>query len=366
MASQVRNQYSPDSVSLPGDTLLETLETIGMTQAELAERTGRTKKTINEIIQGKAPITPDTALQLERVLGVPARFWNNRERHYREYLARAEERERLQESIEWLDQVPVAAMCKMHWIERRQDKVEQLREVLNFFGVASPKQWARVWLDSRAAFRQSPAFEADPGAIAAWLRMGEIQAQFISCAPYDDDCFRAKLKQIRSLTLEPSEVFQPELVRLGARCGVAVVFVPELPKIRTWGTTYWLTPVKALIQLSLRYRSDDHLWFTFFHEAGHILLHGKRDVFIEASESEERDEKEEEADKFAADWLISPSDWRRIAGCVRYSKDMIREFAAELGIAPGIVVGRLQHDGYLPPSHCNELKRRFEWVQSKG
>jgi HTH-type transcriptional regulator/antitoxin HigA len=195
---------------------------------------------------------------------------------------------------------------------------------------------------------------------------GCISPIFISCAPYDDDCVRAKLKQIRSLTLEPSEVFQPELVRLGARCGVAVVFVPELPKIRTWGTTYWLTPVKALIQLSLRYRSDDHLWFTFFHEAGHILLHGKRDVFIEASESEERDEKEEEADKFAADWLISPSDWRRIAGCVRYSKDMIREFAAELGIAPGIVVGRLQHDGYLPPSHCNELKRRFEWVQSKG
>ncbi len=84
-------QYIPDFVSPPGETLLEVLETRGMSQAELAERTGRPKKTINEIIKGKTAITPETALQFEFVLGVPARFWNQREQNYREFLARQRE-----------------------------------------------------------------------------------------------------------------------------------------------------------------------------------------------------------------------------------------------------------------------------------
>ena len=54
--------------------------------AELAESTGRPRKTINEIIAGKAEITAETALQLERVLGIPASFWNNLERNYQESL----------------------------------------------------------------------------------------------------------------------------------------------------------------------------------------------------------------------------------------------------------------------------------------
>lgn len=366
MASKVKNEYAPDTVSPPGETLLETLETIGMTQAELAERTGRTRKMINEIIQGKAPITTDTALRLERVLGIPARFWNNRERHYREHLARAKERERLERIVGWLDRFPVAAMCKLKWIERRRDRIEQLREVLTFFGVVSPEEWAGLWLDPRTTFRQSAAFQADPGAVAAWLRKGQVDAQRLECAPFDATCFRDALRQIRSLTLEPPRVFQPSLIRLCAECGVAVVFVPELPKIRASGATRWLSPTKAMIQLSLRYKSDDHLWFTFFHESAHILMHGKREVFIEDAGETDKDEKEMEADGFAADWLISPTDWRRIVSHGRYSKGLIRSLAAEIGIAPGVIVGRLQHEEYLPFSYCNDLKRGLIWVREAG
>lgn len=85
------NQYVPDEVSPPGETLSEVLAEHGITQADLAERTGRPRKTIDEIIKGKAAITPETAIQLERVLGVPATFWNRRERQYREHLAKREE-----------------------------------------------------------------------------------------------------------------------------------------------------------------------------------------------------------------------------------------------------------------------------------
>lgn len=158
------------------------------------------------------------------------------------------------------------------------------------------------------------------------------------------------------------------MVRLCADAGVAVVFVPQLPQTRTCGATRRLNPNKALIQLSLRYKTNDHLWFSFFHEAGHILLHGKRNVFLEGGSVQgvEEQDKEEEANKFAADILIPLDELKRFLASGQYrSKAGIVQFAKEIGIAPGIVVGRLQHDGKLPQGHCNELKCRLEWVSNE-
>lgn len=357
MGKQIENQYAPDFVSPPGETLEETLEAIGMSQAELAERTGRPKKTINEIIQGKAAITPETALQLERVLGVPARFWNERERQYREFLAQQKEARQLAGQVGWLKQFPIAKMTALGWIKQYDDKTWQLREVLQFFRIASPQQWSLV----TANFRKSPAFAVDEMALVAWLRRGEQEAEDIACAPYDAQQFKAALAAARALTVAEPVVFVPQLRQMCAECGVAVIFVPELPKSRVSGATRWLKPDKALIQLSLRYKTNDHLWFTFFHEAGHILKHGKRDVFIDLVDGEE-DRHEAEANAFAADMLIPPDAWRTFIETRDYrAKDGIRAFAAEIGIAPGIVVGRLQHEQRIPHRNCNELKVVFRW-----
>jgi addiction module HigA family antidote len=360
MSSNLANQFVPDYAIPPGETLLDTIEALGMSQADLSERTGRPKKTINEIIKGKAPITPDTALQLERVIGVPAAFWNNLEKNYRETLARLSEQERLQEQIAWLNELPVRAMVKLNWIRPFKEKVHQLQELLNYFGVASPERWREIWLGAQVAYRTSQAFESDPGAVSAWLRKGELTAREIACKPYDESAFKAALKTIRSITVKPPEEFQHEVVRLCADAGVAVAFVPELPKMRASGATWWLTPTKAVILLSLRYKSDDHLWFSFFHEAGHILLHGKKDVFIEDNHS---NEKEEEANRYASELLIPSQRLKTFLATTRLSKEAIRGFSADLGIAPGIVAGRLQHDGYLPVTHCNDLKRRLMWKE---
>jgi Zn-dependent peptidase ImmA (M78 family) len=123
-----------------------------------------------------------------------------------------------------------------------------------------------------------------------------------------------------------------------------------------------------MIQLNLRYKTDDHLWFTFFHEAGHILKHDKRLTFIEELQpaatpwGRSSGELEEEANKFATNFLIPSESYYRLTRKRTLSKEAILRFADEAGIAPGIVVGRLQHDGRLPYSHCNDLKRKFEWV----
>lgn len=364
MGRSINNQYDPDYVSPPGETLQETLEALEMSQSSLAERTGRSLKMINEIIKGKAPITPKMALELERVVGAPANFWNNRERNYREFVAKIEEQKRLESFISWLEKIPVRAMVKNGWIESYKNKVEQLQEVLKYFGIASPDQWqvAMQTYLGNVAFRKSQAFESDFEALVSWLRKGELNAKNIICEPYDTKQFRSVLKQIRILTVEGPKVFQPEVKKLCASCGVAVTFVPELPRTRVSGATRWLAPTKALIQLSLRYKTDDHLWFSFFHEAGHILKHGKRDIFIEGTILKMDKTKEDEANIFAADYLIPKKDYLNFISGYTLSKANIREFASQVQISPGIVVGRLQHDKLLPMTHCNDLKVRFKWA----
>ena len=332
-----------------------------MSQAEFAERTGRPKKTVNEIIRGKAAITPETALQFEKVLGVSASFWINREQNYQEWLAREQERSSFEKFLNWVDQFPVKEMAKLGWIEQHDEPINQLTELLRFFGIASPDQWNAVTNDLSLAFRRSPAYKAEPTIISAWLRKGEIEAQSIDCEPFDADKFKKALEEIRLLTNESPDVFVSRTVKLCAKTGVAVVFVHELRKLRTNGATRWLNQNKALIQLSLLYKTDDHLWFTFFHEAGHILLHGKRDIFLE--EANQTNDKEDEANRFAADWLIPPSAYRELhPGGSHFSKAEISEFAKSIGIAPGIVVGRLQHDGRIPMQNCNDLKRKLRWA----
>ena len=388
MPSSALNEYAPEVVSPPGETLQEVLDERSMTQADLAERLGRPRKTVNEIIKGKAPITPETALQLERVLGVQAGFWNARESHYQEYLARKEEDERLAREADWLEEIPVKEMVQLNWIRRLEDATSQLREVLGFFGVATPDQWREVFLKPQVSFRHARTYESSAVHLATWLRKGEIEAQKIPSAPYGRDTFRAALEEVRQLTLERGSC-QTRLGDICAEAGVAVVFVPQLPKSRVSGATRWLSPSKAVIQLSLRYRTDDHLWFTFFHEAGHILLHRKKDVFIEVDEVRTADEnqrvgesrharaplnpstaqQEAEADAFASEFLI-PAErlepLRRAALRKRISKTLVTDLAQELGIAPGIVVGRLQYLGWLPYSHLNGLKRRLRWSHEVG
>lgn len=364
MADRISNQLRPDYAIPPGVTLLETLHTIGMTQAELAERTGRPRKTINGIVKGKTAITSETAIHLERALGIPASFWMNLESQYQEIQARREEEDSLEEKTDWLDLFPVKEMIYRGWIPNRDTKLEQLKELLTFFGVTSPERWEEVWGSMPISFRQSRSFEADPGSVAAWLRRGELEAQRLECEPYSPKLFKAALGKIRALTIEPPGKFVGEMRGLCANGGVAVLFVRELPRIRTWGATRWLSPDKALIQLTLQYKTDDHLWFSFFHEAGHILLHGKKDVFLE--DKSEPNQKEEEANRFAEDFLIPKPALKEFMRSGLKSKRDIRRFASDLSISPGIVVGQLQHNRYIPMSHCNDLKRRFEWSEQSA
>jgi len=190
------------------------------------------------------------------------------------------------------------------------------------------------------------------------LRLGEIAAQAIECLPYSDKKFKRALMEIRKLTKQDPQQFCPKMNTLGAQAGVAVVFVKEMKGAPVSGASRWLTPQKAMIQLSLRHRSDDHFWFSFFHEAGHILLDGKKEIFIDVNH--ENNEREEAANRFASNMLIPVEKQKELHTLTEIRS--IRRFAREIGIAPGIVVGRLQHEGIIGYHQANNLKQKYQWA----
>lgn len=359
MATAEQYKFDPDYVSPPGATLKEVLESMGISQSDLAARMGMTDKTISQIINGIAPITVDTAYKLELVLGIPASFWNRLELAYRERLTHIEETSKLQADIAWLKEVPVAELVERGFVEPSKDKLGLVRQLLEFFGVSSVEAWRNVLRDSEIQYRGGAAHKKYPGYVAAWRRIGVLQAQEVATEPFDAQEFIKALKKVRSMTTTTASEWTEAMPPVCAAAGVAVVLTPEIPGASISGAARWLTKDKALIQVSLKYKTDDQIWFSFFHEAGHILKHGKKQVFIDYGYSND-DAAEREANEFARDFLIPPEYAHRLPQLVR-NRTLVKEFATELRISPGIVVGRLQHDGLLYPSAFNNLKRKFEW-----
>jgi addiction module HigA family antidote len=353
-----RTGFEPDIAIPPGETLKETLDSLGVSQAELARRAGRPTKTINEIVKGKAAITADTALDLQRVLGIPARFWNNLERDFQETKARIRFEETLSHETRSVPKFPYSEMAKNGWVKTTRKPREEVAELLAFFGVSSLDKV----VPTQAVFRAARGRNPSPHAMEAWLRRGQIQARDLRTDPFDARNFQEALAAVRGLTRQPIDKSQFELREICSGRGVVVVFVPHLRGTYVNGAARWLGPRRASIQLSLRYRYADVFWFTFFHEAGHILKHSKRSIFIEHDGKEETAE-EREADDFASEMLMPRVEYAPFVEAGRFSATAVKKLASRIGVDPSIVVGRLQHDGHIPHALLNALRPKFTWAK---
>ena len=198
------------------------------------------------------------------------------------------------------------------------------------------------------------------GALYAWLRKGEIKGQDMDTAEYNKRKFKGAVKEIRTLTATSPEVFQSSIVDLCADAGVAVVFVPELPKSGANGLARWLTPDKGLIQMSLRWKWSDIFWFSFFHECYHILKHKGTYVHIKGFGGAMEHEKA--ADEFAANFLIRPNEWQKFVDSYCYDSKSVTDLSELIGIDPGIIVGRMQHEKLIPYNRLTNLKKRYQWT----
>ena len=343
--------YRPDHAIAPGETLRRQLDAIELSQADLAARSGLSTKHVNQIVQGIAPITLETALALERVTGLPATVWNRLEADYREALLRDSQRDLSKQDIKWIEMFPIKELQRAGHLPRKGDTASIYEALLAFFGVADRRAWETVWLSPVASFKRTNAFRSEPGAVAAWLRLGQIKAREVETAPYSATEFKRALDKARLLTRVDD--FDTQLVRLAAEAGVAVVFAAEIGECRLSGAAWWGSPRRAVIGLSDRYKREDSFWFSFFHEAAHILLHSKKETFIDDGSAD--DQLEDEANRFAANILIPPAAARELP-LLHSDADVLR-FAKDVGISPGIVVGRLHNDKHWSWGRGNHLRR---------
>jgi HTH-type transcriptional regulator / antitoxin HigA len=363
-----RGTWAPEWSVAPGEVLIETLDERGMTQAELARRMARPLKTISEIANSKAAITPDTAIQLELALGISARFWNGLETQYRESLARARALEDLGSYTTWTNAFPLAELARRGVITARASSVDATRQLLEFFRVSNPVGWEQQWARQAVGLRQSQAFEYSPHALAAWLRLGEVHAEAMDVGPFDPRALRAILPETRNLTRLAS--FPTAVRRLQAAvatAGVAFVVEEELPGARVSGAARTLADGRALLQVSLRFRSDDQFWHSVHHEAGHLVRRGRREGFVEdrdpAQEGPEVDSDEAAADAYARDLLIPPAEYAEFVARGVFTPDAVIAFAELVGVSKGIVTGRLEHDGVVARGRLAHLKRTYPLIR---
>lgn len=356
---KAKNNFNPTIAIPPGETLKENIEYLKMSQKELAVRTGISPKHINEIINGKAPITQETAIRFEYVLGIPASFWINLEANYQETIARIKDEEQLESEIEIAEEIPYLQMSKLNWVSSTSDKKEKVKNLRSYFEVSSLKQVPLVF---SGAFRKADGESISSYALAAWLRRGELLARSRETNPFNKTKLRNFIPKFRELTLLDPEEFYPQMVNLCASCGIALVLVNHIPKTYVCGATQWIGTNKAVVQLSVRGARADIFWFTFFHEIAHIILHEKKENHIQ-QDKEECTSIEEEANDFARKSLIPQDEYSDFITNGGYlNKASIISFAKSIGVHPCIVIGRLQHDRIIGYHEYSNLKPSFKIV----
>jgi HTH-type transcriptional regulator/antitoxin HigA len=338
----------------PGEYLLEVVQERDMSQADLSRRMGRPAQAINEIIKGEKAITPETALQLEQVLGVPAHIWTGLEAEFQLTKARRQELDRIAAEGPIAEDCPYAEMVKFGWVPRVRGTGEKVRELRKFFGVASLRNIQDVSA-YQPAFRKTKR-DCSAIALAAWLRRGELKAHETATEEFSATHVRESLGLLRRLTLEDPSGGVARAGECLAGCGIALVILPRLPRTNVNGAAFWSRPgVKAVAVMILRGRWPDVFWFSLLHEIGHILLHDKREVFLENGEPRS-ETQEREADRFAADVLIPPHRYEVFAAQGNFTVGAIRNFADSVQIGAGIVVGRLQHERLVAANALNGLR----------
>lgn len=354
MSTTPRNQYHPENVTHPGEDLREKLEELQMTPLEFAIRVNKPVKTISEVLNGKSAITPEMAVKFEDVLQIPARFWLRRQYLHDESIARQKRKAAIKAASGWAKEFPYAEIAKKGWVPSTSKLEEKVEALFDFFGFSSHISWANYYLNQKlkAAFRISLKHAKSPYALSAWLQRGENLARDIQAPDYDPKKLKAVLPQLKAIMAEqPGDFFQ-KIQTLCLTAGVKVVYTPALKGAPINGAARWIEGnTTPLIQLSSRYNRNDVFWFSFFHEIGHILLHGKKDIFLEDGGYDEQDkEKEEEADAFAVEWTL-PLKQEAILREARPLNDaQILTFARAWGTHPGVIAGRLHYLELVPRS----------------
>lgn len=353
----MNNEFIANIAFHPGETLAEKLEELNMGPKEFAIRTGKPEKTISAILKGESAVTADMAVLFEDVLQIPAHFWLKRQANYDEYIAREKRQAVILAAQDWARNFPYADMAKLGWVAACSKVEEKVVNLFSFFRIGSHEAWEEYFYKQqlKVAFRISLHNTKRPHALSAWIRKGEFQASQIEATEFNREAFENVLPEIKTLMVSQPENFFSELQIICLNCGVKVLYTPCIKQAPISGATRWIND-NPVIQMTGRYNQNDRFWFTFFHEVGHILLHGKKEIFLEDIEYSDLDKKkEEEADAFAIKWTFTEEEEQEVVNLEINSDQDILQFAKKFNTHPAIIIGRLQKKELIPYSVGREF-----------
>lgn len=338
----------------PGATIKEQLKDRGMSQKEFAARMDMSEKHISKLINGEVQLTPEVAVRLEMVLGVPAKFWNNLEGIYREKLIKAEAENAMDKDEEIAKKLPYNEMAKYGWVPETRVLKEKVVHLRKYFELVELSLLENIQI-TRIACRRLAVTEKSDLALLAWAQEARIKAREIETAPINVKGLMNIIPKIRLMTVMKAKEFSPKLKSMLQECGIALVFLPHLQGSFLQGASF-IDGNKIVVGLTTRGKDADKFWFSLFHELAHIIL-GHIGQMNGTSEDDEQ-----AANSWSGDTLIPGNDFAEFVDRKSFSASSIRAFAEKQGIAPGIVVGRLQKEGCIKHSALNELKDHYEIV----
>ncbi|MFA5525183.1 MAG: ImmA/IrrE family metallo-endopeptidase [Tissierellales bacterium] len=351
----------PDWASPPGHTIISLMEKNELTVEEFARRIGRTNSVTQKLLDGDHAIDIELARQLTGVFGASESFWMAREHDYRASIE-PPKKVSVNSLEDLIGTLPLADMKKFGWIEGGRTKEEKIAESMEFFGVSTLAQWQGRYENafSGAAYRRSTAYASCEISTTTWLRQGEIETEWDEVAEWSPEQLKRELEGFRKLTwCKSPSLFLPKLKEGLARAGVKFAVVRAPKGCTASGAVRILADETPHMQLSFRYLSNDQFWFSLFHEIGHLLLHFDKMPILESTHAVEK-EYEDEANEFASATIIPMMHQEEFLALFA-SKSLILAFAKKVGVAPGLIVGQLQHANIIRYNQMQHLKRRYSW-----
>ena len=326
----------------PGYYIKEAIDESGLSQEDFARRLATTPKNLSVLVRGEQSLSVEMARKLSRMFTTSISYWLNLQQKYDELIAEFNSDEELKQEKEVFKYLEYNYFQKNFNLPVLKGKVdEQIASVRSFFGVATLSVLKNK--DLAVSFRSASEDMTTANIIRAnvMVQIAINEALKRETQRFIKKKFQSAVSNVLTLT-DNLEVNLPEIINEFQKCGVNLVVLPNLSGSKINGATKRIGD-HVLLMVNNRGINEDTFWFSLFHEIGHII---NGDYGI-SSEDREGD-SETEADSFAADMLIPNEKYTQfIAENECFRKEAILEFAASIQRDPGIVLGRLEKDGYV-------------------
>lgn len=337
----------------PGSYVKEVFEDFQMTQHEFAMRLDMDDKQLSLLMNEKRRLTMEDAMKIATLLGTSTDVWINLQNSYDQYLLELKKEETFVKEKNIYRMIDKHFLAQTHLVDFNLDLASQidcLKRNLFLTNLETLKTE-----DFFTFFRKSKGIESEKTIILqnVWIATALKKASIIKKYSFNESELKQLLHQILPMTLMSPKEFIPKLQELMCLAGVQLVVLPYLPQSNIYGITRWVDN-HVVVAVSTRGKYSDIFWFSFFHELDHVFKKAKREMLMT------HQKMEIEADHFSSDFLIPKEDYEQLIK-EKINEDSILSFSKKIGIDPGIIVGRLQHDHIVSFSQFNQLRTKYEF-----